>query len=286
MRKVLLLFLFFCAHIFAQEFNYLPSVKEGNIIKHTYYTLSFVDKYKQAEWVAYKLTSDMIISESERNNKFKPDPLVETGTAVDIDYKNTGYDKGHLCPAADMSWNQEAMNETFYYSNISPQLPGFNRGIWKKLEEKVREWAHKEKTIYIVTGGVLNDSLKTIGVKNSVAVPVLFYKIILDVEEPEKKGIAFIFANQFSDDPLSEYAVSIDSVEALTHINFFPQLPEKLEKKIERNYDLTKWGLDYNTDNAPEEIKEKQCKAITSKNQQCKRKALPGSDYCRQHSVK
>lgn len=290
MRKIFLSLLFWSAIIFPQEFNYLPALKEGHLVKHTYYTVSFVDKYKQAEWVAYKLSDTMITNESERSNKFKPDPLIETGTAVDNDYKGTGYDKGHLCPAADMSWNQDAMNETFYFSNISPQIPGFNRGIWKKLEEKVREWARKEKTLYIVTGGLLNDSLNTIGVKNTISVPNLFYKVILDLEAPEKKGIGFIFSNKSSDFPLSDYAVSIDSVEKLTHIDFFPQLQNKLEKRIESSCNIAKWGLleeDSEIDDKETILETTQrCHAVTNKNVQCKRNALPGSLYCKQHSQK
>ena len=284
MRKVLIYLLFLQSFLFSQEFNYLPKVKDGEIIKHTYYTLSFVDKYKQAEWVAYKLTSKMVSGAGERENKFKPDPLVASGTATDKDYRKTNYDKGHLCPAADMSWKQSAMNETFYFSNISPQAPRFNRGIWKTLEEDVREWVKKEKTLYIVTGGILRDSLKTIGVNHDISVPEYFYKVIVDVEAPEKKGIAFIMKNEESDEPVADFAVTIDSVEALTKIDFFPDLPDALEKKIEGSIDLAKWGLENTGDEMVKEPGEKRCQAMTKENTQCKRKAMPGSDYCKQHS--
>lgn len=286
MKKILFSILLFTSLLFPQEFDYLPRVKDGIIIKHQYYTLSFIDKYKQPEWVAYKLTPEMIVSESERSNKFKPDPLVDAGTAVDADYRHSNYDKGHLCPAADMSWLQEAMDETFYFSNISPQLPGFNRGIWKKLEEQVRDWARKEKKLYIVAGGVLNDSLKTIGQENEVSVPVWFYKVVLDYEKPEQKGIGFIFTNESSSSPLSDYAVTIDSVESFTKLDFFPAIPDKLERKIESKLDKAAWRL---TETGVEEAVDPvavQCSAITKQGARCKRIALPGSKFCKQHSGK
>jgi endonuclease G len=287
MKKMIILLFFLNSLILAQEFNYLPTVKEGEVVKHTYYTLSFVDKYKQAEWAAYKLTDWMIKGPGERDNKFKPDPLIENGTAVDKDYRNSGYDRGHLCPAADMSWLQEAMDETFYLSNISPQKPLFNRGIWKALEEKVREWVKKEHVLYIVTGGALDESLSMIGVNKNIAVPKLFYKVILDYDGPEKKGIGFILANEASAEPLSDFAVTIDSVEALTHIDFFPAIPDKTEREIEGKLDLAKWNLDAP---APEKVNvnekaDSRCKAYTKEGTRCKRKAVPGSDYCRQHQA-
>jgi endonuclease G, mitochondrial len=286
MKKLFFALLLVASALYAQEFNYIPCCADkGQVVKHKYYTLFYVDKYKQSEWAAYKLTSEMINGESERENKFIPDPLIKTETTFDQDYRRSGFDKGHLCPAADMSWSQEAMDETFYYSNISPQEPQFNRGIWKKLEEKIREEVKKDKVLYIVTGGVLNDKLQTIGVKNKIAVPEYYYKVIVDIEKPEIKGIGFIFPNEPSDSPLSEYAVTIDSVESLTHINFFPSLTHSLERKLEGRINLALWGLAQTTQesNAPAAIR--RCKAVTKEGKRCKRNAIPGSAYCRQHDA-
>ncbi|MDD2890803.1 MAG: DNA/RNA non-specific endonuclease [bacterium] len=222
----------------------LPSYIPGNndIIKHTGYTLKYAESYEQPEWVAYKLTYEMTKGTCKRIDNFRPDPMVKTGSAEPSDYKSSGYDRGHLAPAGDMKWSDKAMSESFYMSNISPQKPGFNRGIWEKLEEQVRQWAKDNREIYVVTGPILSKHLLTIG-KNKVAVPSYFYKVILDFKEPEIKGIGFVLPNQSSINPLATYAITIDSVETLTGIDFFPAIPDTLENIIESSLQRNKWGF-------------------------------------------
>ena len=210
------------------------------IIKHTGYTLSYNEEYEQANWVAYELTREETKKAVERSNKFKPDPLVKTGSARDEDYLSSGYDRGHLAPAADMSWSVKTMTESFYYSNMSPQEQAFNRGIWKKLEEQVRDWAVQNGDIYVVTGPVLVPGLKTIG-PDKVAVPKAYYKVILDYSLPDIKGIAFVMPNEASDKPLQSFVVSIDTVEKLTGLDFFPLLPDAQENTIEKTVCLKCW---------------------------------------------
>ncbi|NTV46324.1 MAG: DNA/RNA non-specific endonuclease [Chlorobiales bacterium] len=223
-------------------FNYLPTTKEGQIIKHEYFTLSYAEKHEQAEWVAYELTKMMVKNgELKRNDDFRPDPDVSTRSATPEDYSNSGYDRGHLVPAGDMEFSMTAMSETFYMSNMSPQDPAFNRGVWKHLEEQARKWSIQNEKIYIVTGGVLTDGLPTIG-RNKVSVPRYFYKIILDYEEPGIKAISFLIPNERSKKPLNTFVVSIDSVEALTGIDFFPALPDKLENELEKTSNLRQWS--------------------------------------------
>lgn len=164
--------------------------------------------------------------------------MIPTGSAESGDYKGSRYDKGHLAPAADMAWDSTAMCESFYMSNMSPQLPAFNRGIWKRLEDQVRDWAIENQEIWIVTGPVLRDDLPTIGT-NHVSVPEYFYKVIIDIKEPDFKGIGFILPNKGSKEPLTAFAVTIDSVEALTGLDFFPGLPDSLEKLIESSRTFT-----------------------------------------------
>ncbi|MFN5333694.1 MAG: DNA/RNA non-specific endonuclease, partial [Bacteroidota bacterium] len=144
--------------------------KHDTIIFHTGFAFLYNEKHEQASWVAYQLTREETNSIYSRTNKFIPDPLVKSQTANDNDYLGSGYDRGHLAPASDMGWSATTMTESFYYSNMSPQVPSFNRGIWKKLEEQVRTWAIEYDTIYVVTGPVLKDSLPTIG-KNKVSIP-------------------------------------------------------------------------------------------------------------------
>jgi endonuclease G len=237
----MLLFLFSAISL-AQEFDYLPHSCNTEIIRHTAYTLSYIENYEQPEWVAYKLSRDMLTGPMKRTNKFVADTLVPTGSATAKDYEKSGYDKGHLCPAADMKSSPVLMKECFLMSNMSPQEPSFNRGVWSKLEESVRTWAGQDSLIYVVTGPVFKDSMKYIGKKNHVAVPWGFYKVILDYRKGQKpKAIGFILPNAGSNDSLAHFAVAVDSVEKITGVDFFPGLPNRIEKKVERSYDILDW---------------------------------------------
>jgi len=178
----------------------------------------------------------------DRPDLFEADPRVRSGSATLSDYRGSGYDRGHLVPAADMAFNTTAITETFFLSNISPQSRDFNKGIWKELEELTRDWAIKFKKLYVVTGPVLKDGGKgTIG-NNEVTIPTAFYKVLLDLSEPDQKAIAFIVPNEVSYDPLFKYAVSIDEVEKQTGINFFPNLmTRELERELEAQKNIDFW---------------------------------------------
>jgi endonuclease G len=222
---------------------YLPASSTGDVIRHQFYALSYVEKYELPEWLAYELTGERLRTEwVERSNDFRPDPLVNSGSATPDDYRRTKYDRGHLVPAADMAFSSEAMSETFYLSNIAPQEPGFNKGVWRELEELTRDWAKRFKHLYVVTGPVLSKPIKFWIGENQVAVPPLFYKVLLDLNEPEMKAIAFVIPNETTDLRLENFATSIDEVEKLTGINFFEKLMDpSLEAELEANFDVSLW---------------------------------------------
>lgn len=222
--------------------NFLPTSTTGQIVKHHYYTLSYHEKYEQAEWVAYELTNKQVSSANFKRPYFIKDPKVKTQSANYKNYKNSGYDKGHLCPAADMNFSEEAFNETFLTSNISPQNHDFNSGIWNRLEQKTRYWAQKYRNLYVVTGGILKPNLETIG-SEKVAVPKYFYKIILDFHEPDMKAIAFLIPHKKTEKGLYYFVTSIDEIEKLTNIDFFHNLPDEIENNIEASKNYTKWSL-------------------------------------------
>jgi endonuclease G, mitochondrial len=236
-----LLLVFSLEQSVAQEFNYLPKTKKGVLVQHQYYSLSYAHRYKNAEWVAYKLTDEMIQGSAERQNNFCVDSTVPRGTAGPDDYPGKDYDRGHLCPADDMSFSQSATDTTFYMSNMSPQMGSFNRGIWKKLEAKVRNWVKKYKELYIVSGPILKTGLQRIGPNKDISVPMEFYKIILVNTETTKKMIAFILPHKKSAAALATFTVPVDSVEKRTGINFFPDLPNTLENKLEKTVVLDGW---------------------------------------------
>lgn len=218
----------------------IPELTHGDslFVAHEAYSLSYNEDHEQANWVAYKLLREKCIKNAARSNRFVVDKKVKTGTANNADYLKSGYDRGHLAPAADMAWSEISMQESFYYSNMSPQTPGFNRGIWKNLEDQVREWAKQYDSIYIVTGPILTDSLPTIG-PNKVSIPAYYYKVVADINL--KKGIAFLLPNNSSSLSLQSFVVSIDDIESLTGINFFPLLTETDEYHIESLYCIPCW---------------------------------------------
>ncbi len=214
--------------IAALEIPVITSTDE--IIRHAGFTLSYCERHEQARWVAYKLSAEQLKGTATRTNRFMSDPKVKQESASDDDYKHSGFDRGHLAPAADMKWSDESMRSSFYFSNMSPQKRGFNAGVWKRAEELVRTWANSYQQIYVVTGPVLHDSLEYIGT-NKVSLPRLFYKVILTGDS--QRALGFVIPHENSKMHLSQFAVSVDSVERLTGIDFFHHLPDELENKVE-----------------------------------------------------
>lgn len=221
------------------SYNLIPAAQQKNaVVHHKAYTLEYNESYEQARWVAYMLTADHSQGDVPRTNFFDRDPLVSTISAHYEDYRGSGYTRGHLCPAGDMRWDTTAMRETFYMSNISPQLADFNDGIWNKVEMQARQWARDYDSIYIVTGPVIEEDCRTIG-RNKVAVPSHFFKVIYAPSRQE--GIAFLVPHQKTSKTPRHFIVSIDQVEEVTGIDFFPELPDDIEQTVESSSDVNRW---------------------------------------------
>ncbi|MGF1586125.1 MAG: DNA/RNA non-specific endonuclease [Bacteroidales bacterium] len=244
MNRVSLIFLLAVLHFGLSAQAYLPTSTTNFLIAHSHYTLSYCTKNKQAEWVYYELNTEMLKGSQSRTNSFRPDPKVKEGSSSLKDYRYSGYDRGHLCPAADMKMSPVSMEETFYLSNISPQNPSFNRGIWSALESVVRNWTETKGRIYVVTGGVLSSAKSTIG-ENKVAVPSYFYKIVYAPDQD--KMIAFILPNKKGKGHLTDYVVSVDYVESLTGIDFFADLDTDIQNRLEHESNHTLWSFGRNT---------------------------------------
>lgn len=225
------------AKVYTKTF-YLPTSTTGQIVHHEGYSLSYSERHEQAEWVAYELKKSHLARSQFERPYFEIDKAVKTGAADWRNYKNSGYDRGHLCPAGDKNYSKAAHDETFLTSNISPQDRAFNAGIWNALEQRIRRWASKYDGVYVVTGGILKGNLKTIGTEK-VAVPNQFYKIVYDFDN--EKMIAFLMPNKDSKEPLHSFVVSVDSIESLTGIDFFPELEDVLEDRLEANTDYKGW---------------------------------------------
>jgi endonuclease G, mitochondrial len=220
--------------------KYIPTSKSNvEIVRHTAFILSYQEEYELASWVLHKLVKEAAYGREQRSNEFIPDPKVESGSAVTQDYSRSGYDRGHLCPAGDFRHDKELQDETFYMSNMAPQAPDFNRGIWNDLENKVRSWVKKRGELIIVTGPILRKNLPTIGRMNQIAVPEKFYKIIYDPAREE--AIAFLFPNEGSVELVKSFTISIDELEVMTGIDFFEKLPDLLERKIESDNNINDW---------------------------------------------
>lgn len=221
---------------------FLPSSTTGQVVHHQNYSLSYSEPHEQAEWVAYELKFSHLSSTNYERPYFEIDNAVKSGAAHWRNYKQSGYDRGHLCPAGDRRFSKTAHDETFLTSNISPQEHQFNSGIWNRLEQKVRYWAKKYDGVFVVTGGILKDGLKTIG-EERVAVPNQFYKIVLDNTNGNPRVLAFLLNHNDSDLPLYKFVVSVDEVEKLTGIDFFPELDDAIENKIEASSSYKNWSF-------------------------------------------
>ena len=214
------------------------------IIEHLGYTVSYNHAWHLPNWVAYELTHVEVQGESSRTDKFLPDPQVQGDPVVTRDYKGSGYDRGHMAPAADMKWSEQAMQESFYMTNICPQNHSNNAGDWKDLEELARDLASAYHSIYICCGPIVTDTTCTIGIERKIVVPQAFYKVFLRQKTNGTwTAIGFIMPNAAGNRPLMTYMHSIDEVEQQTGIDFFYNLPDSIETVVERDYTISDWTI-------------------------------------------
>ncbi len=230
----------------------LPKLESGDeVIEHSAMSLVYSEEHEQAKWVAHIITSDIRNSAHGRSNDFREDEKVKTGTAVEKDYflkyeqedgtfeyDGFGYDRGHLAPSADFSWSAQALSESYYYSNMSPMRPEFNRGQWAKLEDAFRAYIyrHPDTELYVVTGPVLKDGLPTVPrATNNLSIPEQYFKVAIDMKY--QRAIAFLMPNREIEEPIENFAVSIDEVEALTGFDFYHNLDDLKENVLEKQAD-------------------------------------------------
>ena len=215
--------------------------KDGIILKRYAYTTAYDKGSRLPIWVAWHLTGDHTYGKHKRNGiKFAEDTDVPAPRATYTDYMQSGYSRGHMCPSGDNRWSEQAQVESFLYTNCCPQLYSLNAGDWNDLEMRCRTWAKAYGDIYIVCGPILfNKQHKTIG-KNKVVVPEAFYKVVLRMGN-NPKAIGFIYRNEETHKPITSYINSVDEVERITGIDFFPALPDNIEKKVEATANISDW---------------------------------------------
>lgn len=234
-----LLLLFSAASSLAAPAPHLP---DGSLsLKKTSLSIGYNPEHKQADFVFYPLSRRELRNCVGRKNNFRPDPTLSSDTAAQLsDYSGSGYDRGHLSPAADNKWSAQAMSESFLLSNISPQPPRFNQGIWGRLENLVRAWAMKGEGLWVTTGPVLHSQLPTIG-ENRVSVPEYFYKVLL-TKDANPKALALLLPTTANEN-LQEYAISIDELERMTGLNFLQDLDPRAEDQLEAEVNLHGWDF-------------------------------------------
>lgn len=265
--------------------DFYPSTNKETIVHHTFYSLSYVEEYEQPEWVAYVFTSQNEMKNVERTDDFREDPLVSSGSSTLADYVGSGFDRGHLVPAGSMAFNELAMSETFYMSNISPQDPSFNRGIWKKLESQVRDWYNQKGNFLVIAGGLF-DSINTEIGPSGVDIPHSYFKVVFDYDGENQDVIGFIIPNRKGEKELSEYVVTVDFIESQTGLDFFQILPDEKEDEIESRVDKSNWTFgSYGSSSSQEKRSESvQCLGIAkSTGNRCRKRTLNQNGYCHLH---
>ena len=210
------------------------------IVEYEGFRVSFNPDNKTPNWVAWELLGSETDGQESRYNKFWQDTKVD-GCPTTKDYSNSGYDRGHLCPAADQKWSKQAMIDCFSLANIAPQDHSLNSGAWSTLEKKERYWAERDSAIVIIAGPIYTEEdTKRIG-EAGVRVPSAFFKVMIAPYLDHPRGIGFVYPNMTSPGNMRDYSMTIDEVEELTGIDFFYNLPDELETQIESTSSFKAW---------------------------------------------
>jgi endonuclease G len=243
--KLLLLVLFMSCNLIGQQNNtisYEPKVEVGQdyYVKKNY-SLVYNEEHEQASWVYYEFIREELNGTAPAKRTYRMDKDIKTKSASTSDYTRSGFDRGHLVALADMRRTSWHVYEANLMSNITPQNPSFNRGIWKKLENKVRYWVETKGTLHVICGGIVPVEYETIGKKNKIAVPTHYFKVILFEGTEGIQVISFVIPNGKSTKDIQIYSVPVDYIEMLTGIDFFNKLPDTIENNVESNVVLNNW---------------------------------------------
>lgn len=223
----------------------LPSHSDTDcIIEYNGYTVSYDEAARIPVWVAYELTADEANGTIGRSGKnFRPDEKAKVAQADNYDYRGTGWSRGHMAPAGDFKWDDGAMWDTFYYTNCCPQDEKLNNGSWNVLENKVRSWARQFGNVYVVTGPIIGQNQSGKIGTHGVVVPDAFFKAILVYSDDAYHGIGFVMFNNSDTQRLPDSYLSINDLEKICGLDFFPALDDSLEETVEESVDLNFWKI-------------------------------------------
>lgn len=225
---------------FSATVGYIPSESKLSTIDHKYYSLGYLEAFEQPAWTYYQYKKNYLNGRHDRSNVFLEDTAVLTDSAKPEDYKYSGFDRGHMVPAGDMKISERSMQESFFMSNVSPQRPDFNRGIWKKLEREIRRWVSAKGDLHIFTGPIFSKKPSFLR-GTSIAIPKAFYKIVVQERKGRYYVAAFIFPNEGSNQRLKKFMRTVDSIEQATGIDFLSTLPDRIENKVESEIQASYW---------------------------------------------
>ena len=223
----------------------LPAISgDEPVIQHAGFTLAYDADAKIPRWVAYELTGEETHGEAERDEiLFKMDPSYNRTQAMREDYSESGWTKGHMACAADFKWDSDALEETFYLTNICPQDEDLNKGDWNYLEKQVRYWARDYGRVWVVSGPIIGSNrYGTIG-ERDVVVPDAFFKAVLRQDDKGYRSIAFVMNNDAERYYLDKCSMSVNDLEQRTGLDFFPALPDEVEESVESQYRPRDWGI-------------------------------------------
>jgi endonuclease G, mitochondrial len=226
-------------------------VKGEQVARHSGFTSSYNTTHRIPNYVVHVIPKDILYGNQTRTNDFRPDPKIKQNMSDSADYWMSGYDRGHMAPSADFKWSKKVLSESYYYSNIIPQNKELNQGAWNKMEMLIREWAIENNEVIVVTGPVLKPDLPKLQQGSfQVSIPEQLFKIVLDYYPPQYKAIAFLFPNKNVPFKLDQHAVSIDSIETLTGMDFFPELADSIEQAVEKQADIIAWDKNFSATDA------------------------------------
>lgn len=229
------------AHYDGLENVTIPKGLASQIKDYTGFTLSFNKDNRTPNYVAWELLGTEVSNEVSRTDNFWQDDEI-TNCTKHSDYTGSGYDRGHMCPAADQKWSSAAMNDCFVMANMCPQLHDLNAGAWETLESKERTWAKRDSAVMIIAGPIYTDDDNKYIEKSKVRVPGAFFKVLLAPYLDEPRGIAFVYPHMKCPGNMQDYATTIDEVEKITGFDFFTSLPDDIEKKVESTFSFTDWN--------------------------------------------
>lgn len=220
----------------------LPGNTPSQIKRYEGFTVDFNASNRTANYVSWELLGSETDGASSRSGQqFWQDADIKNCPKTS-DYTRSGFDRGHLYPAADAKWSPESMNQCFTMANITPQVHALNGGAWKTLEDKERLWAKRDSALIIIAGPVYTPDDKVRIGRAGVRVPSAFFKVLLAPYIDSPRAIGFVYPNAHCPGNMQNYSCSVDYVEELTGLDFFSALPDETENTLESNYSFKDWN--------------------------------------------